>query len=313
MNYTKKFDIFDIKSPYGFVENIFDKLKFPEPRKYAFAVVHESYSTFDDYYHLRDKGKNFNGGGTCKYESIKVKYGKSVFVFDCVSDYNMISYILRTPDNYNCVVILISDNPKIAYIDNLNNYDGCVEKGLYYPHGGSLLLKVALTLLIQNQHKLGISRVQLRDVSFKKCYDRTNKRKPNIRLGDMLFLIQNDTWYGRYGFKPYDSDKDVLDKNAYKSYLNNQKIISQTKIKDIKLYEYIHDAVKQLKLDFNLKDMKEYIERNKEMYITEFFKKFMSAYDKLCVVFEQIYSKIFDDLDLRSFHGMSFYLDLPKL
>lgn len=51
-----------IKSPYGFVEDIFDKLKFPEPRKYAFAVVHESYSIFDDYYHLRDKGRKFDGG-----------------------------------------------------------------------------------------------------------------------------------------------------------------------------------------------------------------------------------------------------------
>lgn len=126
----------------------------------------------------------------------------------------------------------------------------------------------------------------------------------------MLFLTQGDTWYGRRGFKPYNSHKDTLDEQGYADYINNQKIIKSTKIKDIKLYEYISDVVKDSRSNEELNMLKTYLDKHKEDYMTTFFHKFMMNYDKMCDIFGKIYEKIFKDLKLRSFHDRSFFLDL---
>ena len=52
-------------------------------------------------------------------------------------------------------------------------------------------------MLKKYKNKLGINMIILTDNSIKIC------NKKNIILSKMLILLTGDTWYGKYGFKPF--------------------------------------------------------------------------------------------------------------
>lgn len=140
------------KSPFNVVENIFNSLLFPNASEYSYAIVHENYQMFNDYYeHLYNNSTFMEGGGVCKYDPININFliknKKITLEFNCVKHNDRIEYVLSTKDKVDCAVVFITDKPKLAYIANLNNYEGCITNGLLYPKGGSIILNAILSML----------------------------------------------------------------------------------------------------------------------------------------------------------------------
>ena len=57
----------------------------------------------------------------------------------------------------------------------------------------------------------------------------------------MMILLTGDTWYGKYGFRPYTrhSDSFILDELNNKLYEKNKKIFNEITISNINLIKYI--------------------------------------------------------------------------
>jgi len=62
---------------------------------------------------------------------------------------------------------------------------------------------------------------------------RISKKKINktINLDDFMMLTKGNTWYGRYGFIPYDTNKNDTHKEKYKQYMKNRKLVNSVLIK----------------------------------------------------------------------------------
>ena len=67
-----------------------------------------------------------------------------------------------------CLMIMMNDDG-IAYIDNISYFDDCIDTGLKYPGGGTILLKMAIQFIMDNKTKYKIKKIQLRDTSYLFC------------------------------------------------------------------------------------------------------------------------------------------------
>ena len=208
------------------------------------------------------------------------------------------------PDDNNenakyCIHIKVhkDDDPlmKLAYIDNISYYPNCTKIGLEYPGGGSILVKFAI-YLIKNIKGLNISKVRLRDTSSYKCGGKNGK---NMNLALMYSLTHGDTWYGKFGFRPYDIDNIIITKDLINKYENNIKIA----------HLMVIDRLDILKKYFG-KDMpkSEFRENFGYLKIGKFIEKFVKKYDEKCEWFSQNYVNLAKDLDVHNFSQNSFEL-----
>ncbi len=250
--------------------------------------------------------------------------------------YDILINILTHKDNnpLECGIINIDRERKLAYLNNISYYEDCLEpiRPDYIKNkSGSLILRFILDFLKRNKTLLNINRIALKDTSgfVKDKSLRSSERTPlrvslpdnsikscpkckdNIELGKMYFLLYGNTWYGKYGFRPYDIRNDIPDKRYIKSYIRNQKIVIRAKVKDVKLVEYILRGIKKHKLKgIDVKYLIGKIKKWDEKKLSDVLKTIMRDYDKYCCLFTYIQDKIFDELRLQSFHNFSFYLDI---
>ncbi len=153
-------------------------------------------------------------------------------------------YIARNNDidsSEYCMDIIIDKKEHIASLHNISYYKECSDPELKYPGGGGILLKLALKILKNNKEKLGINKVQLQDNSFFYC----EKTKKNIQLPLLYTLINGHTWYGKYGFRPFNFITMKPDEEFLRLYERNYEIINNTKIKDTTLFQHIEKKLKQ--------------------------------------------------------------------
>lgn len=140
-----------------------------------------------------------------------------------------------------CLHIIINAELRLAYIQNISYYPDCVSTGLEKPGGGGKLLKMCIHFLKDTKNKYNVKRIQLKDNSFFVC--KSNNKRINFAL--MNTLLHGDTWYGKYGFRPYDFASDMEDKELTEIYNNNKKIATTTKTQDTNLYNYLSQMLRE--------------------------------------------------------------------
>ena len=237
---------------------------------------------------------------------INFKYENHNVIFNIQKDVDRYIFSLHHNNNDNkdvCLIIFIAD--KIGYIENISYHKNCID-GLNYKGGGSTLLKIAINFLKQNKNKYNINKIQLKDNAFKYCQESGTK----IRLSLLSTLTRGDTWYGLYGFIPYDSDRDIQNKRGCELYFNNKKIIGSVKVNDTNVEQYIRDALHKLKMEDYIEDIDELFKHYDNRPLSTFLYQFLNDFQEICFIFDEFYIKLSQDLKIFDFHGSSFYLPL---
>jgi len=243
--------------------------------------------------------KYMRGGGT---KNIFYNNNEYIFYTNIDIKYNIITYKLykKNTNTLNssdeCLLIIIDKKNMIAELHNITydkNCFGGTDIHMKYKTG-SELLKIALFLLENIKKEYNLRYIQLTDNSMKYCQ---NKR---IILSKMMTLLTGTTWYGKYGFIPKNKDQIEYFKNNIilmnKSYMKNYPQIKT----------YILNKNKQYKLELNETKFLDGYDNFSDMKVMDFLKKFISHFDKSCMLFYYIYEDIFRDIGLYSFHGYVF-------
>jgi hypothetical protein len=209
-------------------------------------------------------------------------------------------------DDSSCLHVITHPKNNIAVIINISYHKDCVSTSLELG-GGSILLKLAIQYLTEFKKKYNIKRIVLKDNSFFKC----KKLKENISLALMHTLIDGHTWYGKYGFRPYDSKGDKLNIEANQFYEENIKIVQNKKIRDTiafqRLYEIYTDIIS-----------KEYADKQKPIIyslfknhtIGNFFKDMLTNFQGSCFIFSMLYRKFAKATGITDFDGKMFFRDI---
>jgi len=258
-------------------------------------IYHSSYILRKNKIKTKDFFKNNNliGGG----KTLSVSYDNIVYKFEEseIDDNHFILYS-NEENPLDCVSIIISKKDKLAEIHGISNYDKCLQNS--NTNVGSTLLKLTIKMLKKYKDKFGISMCTLTDNSIKKC------GKKNIILSKMLILLGGDTWYGKYGFRPYDIQVKSMNKRTNKEYEKNKEVIKKITITDINIIKYIE----MTKKDRLIKDVKKLLLVEPNMLVTNFLYQFLKDYDKTCKYFSMFYEELFKDLGLTDFYRHSFAL-----
>lgn len=274
--------------------------------RFMFDYYYPVVSTFSREYIYKNNDliENQTGGSNLMYEYRDYKFKVHIKFED---DELLVIFENHKDPQIDCCVLVVNNKTGIAIIQTMSNYSDCAIPSLPISKGGTTVLKAILSFVRKYKDDLHIKRIILKDNSIKHC----DHCRESISLSNMYFLLYADTWYGKYGFRPYDSGRNKPDLDGIKRYQNNQKIIKNTKTKDVKLYEYVKQCVKEYKLhDIDLESIERKIIRANDLPLSLFFIKLMTEYKKYCCLFKYVSDKIFDALALSSFYSLSFYLDI---
>lgn len=234
------------------------------------------------------KNKYIIGGA--KLKNINFNYNGETYIFE---NTEKDVYVLFSKDEQSCVVLMIVDN--VATITSISADNSLRCTHTIMNNQGSFLLILTLALISQIKDKFKLNKIELTDNSFIYC------DKNNIELADLSFLQYNDTWYGRQGFMP-------LKPTVIKEYINNQNILSRFLTKNLKLI----DIFNNIKNDDIIKDkILKYYKVFANNLLIDWFNKISKKYMKNnCAFFDSLINEIFNQLNLKSFHGKTFIKNL---
>lgn len=264
--------------------------------------------SYPQQYHIIKKYfTKYQVGGAIK----QIKFNNYLFNVNISNDNDGLTISVIVPNENNpreCVIILVDIENKMAIIQGISKISECVIPAFVGPDGfGSLLLKFSLSFLRTYKKKFKINRIVLQDNSLKPC----NHCNQRIRMADMHFLINGDTWYGKYGFRPFDPPNNKPDNVDLHIYNKNKKIIADANTSDVPLYEMIEETVHKLKItNIKLDNIKKFVKHNKNQKLSKVIKLFYDKYEIYCCVFTVIAPKIMESLGMTSFYGKNFYLDI---
>lgn len=242
---------------------------------------------------FKDMNNNLIGGG----KTLSVSYNDSIYKFEEseIDDNHFILYSYEE-NPLDCVSIIISKEDKLAEIHGIGNYQKCLQTS--NTNIGSTLLKITIKMLKKYKDKLGVNMITLTDNSIKNC------GKENIILSKMLILLGGNTWYGKYGFRPYDIQVKSMNKRTNKEYDKNKEIMKSITITQVNILKYI----KITKKERIILDVKKLLLVEPNMLVTDFLSQFLKDYDKTCKYFSMFYEELFKDLELTDFYRQSFAL-----
>lgn len=208
----------------------------------------------------------------------------------------------------NCAVVIVNLEDNTAILQGLSHYENCTKPYIEYGKGGgSIILKFVLGFLRKNKDTLKIKRLLLKDNATKDCINCAKK----IKISELYFLMNIDTWCGSYGFLPYNPSTQSPDDSAIARYRKNQKILKKIKTKDVPLIRYMEEAINKHEIKgIDIKLLKPLIEKNGDIPFSLTVKTLMKTYDAFCCIFTHIIDRIYDKLRLASFYTYDFYLDL---
>ena len=276
---------------------------------------------------FKDTKNNLIGGGN---KILSINYNDNIYNFEEseIDDNHFILYSYEE-NPLDCVSIIISKEDKIAEIhgiflqkqkynppfeieqssksqkNGIGNYEKCLQNS--NTNIGSTLLKITIKMLKKYKDKLGINMITLTDNSIKSC------KKNNIILSKMLILLTGDTWYGKYGFRPYDIQVKSINDTMNNKYNKNKKIMSKITIKDANILKHISRASARRALarrEGIVEDIKKLLAVQPNMLVTVFLSQFLKNYDKTCKYFSLFYEDLFEDLQLTDFYKQSFAMKL---
>jgi hypothetical protein len=233
------------------------------------------------------------GGG----KSLKVTYDGNEYKFEKI-EINGEYYALYTSNEEECVAIVIDIENKTGEIHGIGNNPTCIKTNTL--NVGSTLLKITIKILKKYKDKLGINKIVVTDNSIKIC------GKYDIKLSIMLILLSGDTWYGKYGFRPYNNRKNEIDELLNEMYKKNKEIIDKLTIKEANILKYI-EMTGKISL---IEETKLVLKNNPNYLLRDFIKSFIKDFDKTCKYFALFYEQLFIDINLTDFHQRYFGLQL---
>ena len=239
------------------------------------------------------------GGMISNLSELKIKYDNHIYIFE-KSEIDNDNYVLHASDNLECVSVIINISDKTAEIHGIGNYKTCVNTTLSNQNVGSTLLKITIKMLKKYKDIININKIILVDNSIKKC------NNSNIILQHMMILLCGHTWYGKYGFRPFDIstyELDIYDNNKYNNNINIMKTIT---ISEANLIKYIKLTNKKSIIN----DVENLVKSNPNYLLTDFIKSFLLEYDSTCKYFNLFYRQLFDDIGLIDFRGTVFGLNI---
>ena len=156
---------------------------------------------------------NNQTGGSSK--SIKYKGTKYVFQQSIDGDRYMISLRQNmNPNMSECLLILIDPLDNYAYVENISNLEGCLQRGIVTNKGGNDLVKLMILYLHKVKDKYNIKYIKLSDTATKYI------NGESIVLRNLMYLTKGYTWYEKFGFIPcYVNNKGKI-KFSYDKYKN---------------------------------------------------------------------------------------------
>lgn len=291
---------------------IFKKLKIINPLAVSTHMISDFKWYIENPFKYDEISKTIAGGAESDgIDGIVFKYKNINFIFFKHSDeYNIIFSIFRedNDDNKSCCVIMINREEHSAYISGISYDKKCFTNAQINAFKsdatGKLLLRASLAFIDKMKDHYKLKYIYLKDNSSKPC----KIAHDNIPLGTFLMFVSGNTWYGKYGFIPFNYEKQITDTYKLKKYKNNQEIIKTTKIKDTNIKKYIGKAIK--KLNISSKGLDDYVDERLNMTILKFMKEFSIDYDVFCGIFYYIYRDIMDDLKIYNLHETIYWKEL---
>jgi hypothetical protein len=205
------------------------------------------------------------------------------------SDKSLTIYTENKQDR--CILILLNQEKHFAFIHSLGYFPSCSKPKTLC---GKEILMVSIKYLKKNKEKYGINRIVLTDNAIK----RIPECKEPIKLSINYFLLNGDTWYGSFGFRPYDITLDKPNKDMIKDYDKTKDKIRKTKAKKYKKFFDKYDFIKMKESEYDLN-------------ISYFLKKITSMYDdKYKCEINRLIEKLYRKMKFPNFHTTSFYYDL---
>ncbi len=208
------------------LRNLFEKLHIPDAHKVAVDMSTACQMIDIERKPYFQSNKYLVGGA--EDDGIVFKYKNVNFIFYKTSDKYSVNFsIFQENDDdeaVNCSVIMIDRMEGSADISGISYDPKCFTLPQVNSFGndstGKLLLKVTLTFIKKMKNHYNIKYIKLRDNSMKSC----GTVGQNIPFYIYLMIVSGDTWYGKYGFVPFNQEQKKTDKEKRKSYLKNQKI-----------------------------------------------------------------------------------------
>jgi len=234
------------------------------------------------------------GGG----EDLLITYKDNEYKYTQIMDEDY--YILYSHDDFDCVSIVIDTELKVGEIHGIGNFESCLINS--NTKVGSTLLKITIKMLKKYKDILGINKIILTDNSIKKC----ESNNSDIKLSHMLILLNGDTWYGKYGFRPINSKTYDYDEILNENYNNNKLIINKITIKEANIMKYI----KMTESQSVIKAVHKILKINENMLLKDFLSNFLQQYDSTCHHFFKFYDRLYNDLKLEKFYKLLFGLDI---
>ena len=155
--------------------------------------------------------------------------------------------------------------------------------------------------------KYGINKMTLSDNSFKYC----SGCPISLNLSSLLFVLKGDTWYGSYGFKPFDSFEGKPDKWLLEKYKKNKRLFKTLTICELKLKKIKEKNRKLLRMSKKAFDSyNSFFDEKKR--VRDLFRFMNTNYKEYCCLMAHILkNKIFKSKGLgHRFVGIYFYLNL---
>lgn len=261
------------------------------------------------YYRINVLTKQYQIGGkngSQMEKNIKFNDKTGIFTFKVsVSiDENRIQLSVLSTDDIDCVTVFIEPIKHLAILHNIGFYENCAKEGLKKPGGGSVLLRFVLNHLTNNKELYKINKIALTDHSYLPC----SNCDDNVQLARLRQITHGETWYMKYGFKPYNAEKDISDTRTLEAieYNNNKlKTLNTNIISNVKMNKYI----KQL-------DKKE-LHRLTIKYplLKDFIIRLSTEYNKYCCLFVYILKNLYETAVgkksiLEDIYDKSYFLDI---
>jgi len=297
---------------YDHYNELFKKLQIKNRENIINKLMYEDYELCKGLITCKNKKNEqiFEQYGGAK--KIKYKFEGYTFVIYESESTNKISYHINNKSIEDtmeiCVHIIVLKKEKYAYIQNVTSFDKCTLEGMPKSKGGSMLLRLCIQFLKELKDKYDLTYIQLKDNSFIFC----NQNNTRIDFDSFYMLTHGDTWYGKYGFIPYDPEKEIVDIEKYSDYKLNQKLVNIIKVGCINMKPLIKRAVDKLKLHdpFNDKFIDKMMEKYKDRSVMIFMDDLAKTHDLTCGIINNIYIDVMKEIGMTNLHGSTYYLPL---
>ena len=298
---------------HDFYNKLFKLLHIPNKDNIYNKLVDIDYKFYKTYANLH----NIISGGVKKLiEKIKIKYRQYEFLMHKHEDNDRISFSIfnngKEEKDDACMILSIPKKQNYIHVDFIGYYAHCTVPEMPKMRGGSLLLQFLLNYckILKDKYP-NLIYVQLRDTSSLPCNNDSRK----TQMCNLYMLTRGDTWYGKYGFLPFDEPNKKLDIKTFKDYKLNQKLVNKTNISKTNIRKYLIDASITLKLSHKYTNqlIDKLLEDYKGKSVKDFFKFFMSTHDQNCTIFNEIQDKIMKELGMKNLFGKTYFIEIDKI